>query len=629
MENGNAWLLARLAAAGGLLVGLTARAGEIDASYVPGGGCLVAMDVDFSNPVANEELYAAGPLSVRIRLAADSPDAENYDRARANYLSFPMPDGSCPVIEATLPAPGGTVGMPVSLVAPTGGVQAVKVRYDGVRLAILVGGRYDVDAPRPGRIGWPSSVAGRVLSPRVSHARLGPAGVAEISPAMPDARDIAGTLQYWTPPAHDAWMGDVALGVWRDRLHLFYLYDRRHHGSGAGTGRHFFAHLSSADLAHWTEHPAAVPINAWWETVGTGTPFEYDGKLCLAYGLHTDRYATEASFVTAHLGELPPGKRGDGNFTFSDLPCAVPFGGTYAESDDGIHFRKTGVFLTADVNPSVHVRADGRLGLVTADGQMHVSRDGRLGHWMPDGEPAPTGGDCPAPFSWGGRDYLLQGFFWMASRGPDGKWEDWATSGDDIYDGLSVPMVAAWKGDRRILAGWLRHVYPEGWGGWLVFRELVRFPDGKLGIRWLPETPPPVAPYVFRVTDLARPFVLRASSEKGEEDVEFRIDPAEDRAQFAFPKKGETGCRVQTTAEILAARSPETRYVRLNKKGDLPFHCGPAAVGKIRGLDRPFEVRFVQYYDAKSMATVFDVEIAGTRTLITRRFGRFAPAREL
>jgi len=84
------------------------------------------------------------------------------------------------------------------------------------------------------------------------------------------------------------------------------------------------------------------------------------------------------------------------------------------------------------------------------------------------------------------------------------------------------------------------------------------------------------------------------------------------------------GERAQTTAEILAARSPGTRYVRLNKKGDLPFRCGPAAIGKIRGLDRPFEVRFVQYYDAKSMATVFDAEIAGTRTLITRRAGRFA-----
>ena len=42
-------------------------------------------------------------------------------------------------------------------------------------------------------------------------------------------------------------------------LHVFYLLDRRHHGSGAGTGRHQFAHVSSPDLKTWTEHPLAVP----------------------------------------------------------------------------------------------------------------------------------------------------------------------------------------------------------------------------------------------------------------------------------------------------------------------------------------------------------------------------------
>ena len=43
----------------------------------------------------------------------------------------------------------------------------------------------------------------------------------------------------------------------------------------------------------------------------------------------------------------------------------------------------------------------------------------------------------------------------------------------------------------------------------------------------------------------------------------------------------------------------------------------------IRGLDKPFAVRVAQHYDAKSGSTVFDVEIAGTRTMLAHRWGRF------
>ena len=38
-------------------------------------------------------------------------------------------------------------------------------------------------------------------------------------------------------------------------------------------GGHCFAHLSSRDLVHWEEHPLAVPLDDWWTTIGTGTPF--------------------------------------------------------------------------------------------------------------------------------------------------------------------------------------------------------------------------------------------------------------------------------------------------------------------------------------------------------------------
>ncbi len=43
----------------------------------------------------------------------------------------------------------------------------------------------------------------------------------------------------------------------------------------------------------------------------------------------------------------------------------------------------------------------------------------------------------------------------------------------------------------------------------------------------------------------------------------------------------------------------------------------------MRGLDRPYGVRLLAHYDAKSDATIFDAEIAGTRTMLTRREGRY------
>ena len=84
-------------------------------------------------------------------------------------------------------------------------------------------------------------------------------------------------------------MGDVSPDVHYGRLHVFYPFDRRHHKSMQGTGEHDYAHLSLDDLVHWTGHPIALPLDEWWTSQGTGTPFVKGGRLCLSYGLHTSR----------------------------------------------------------------------------------------------------------------------------------------------------------------------------------------------------------------------------------------------------------------------------------------------------------------------------------------------------
>ena len=59
-------------------------------------------------------------------------------------------------------------------------------------------------------------------------------------------------------------------------------------------------------------------------------------------------------------------------------------------------------------------------------------------------------------------------------------------------------------------------------------------------------------------------------------------------------------------------------------KFDAPNAAQNVRIGGVRGLDADYAVRVVVHYDAKSNATIFDAEVAGQRTLICRREGRFA-----
>ena len=95
------------------------------------------------------------------------------------------------------------------------------------------------------------------------------------------------------PAGHNNWVGDVTTFYHQGRYHVFYLYDRRHHQSKFGQGAHYFEHLSTTDFKTWTEHEAATPLDEQWECIGTGTPFVFNGKLCLSYGLHTTRVYPE------------------------------------------------------------------------------------------------------------------------------------------------------------------------------------------------------------------------------------------------------------------------------------------------------------------------------------------------
>ena len=92
-------------------------------------GFAARMRVDLRDAAADEPLVEAGPLRLALRMAGRTPGLERYDRDAGNYLAFPMPDGSCPVVEATLA--GLRVGIPLGILAQPGGVRDVAVRVAG------------------------------------------------------------------------------------------------------------------------------------------------------------------------------------------------------------------------------------------------------------------------------------------------------------------------------------------------------------------------------------------------------------------------------------------------------------------------------------------------------------------
>ena len=529
----------------------------------------IRCQVDFSQVTENEPLYEVGPLRLVFRMAGQTKGLEKYDKFFGNYLNFPLPDGSCPVVEATML--GLRVGIPLGFLRRRDGVHDVRLFCARSHLTIEVEGHFDDDMFRmptvEADISAPKTLSSRVKSVEVAVLAGAPDGVNF-------SRPVDKPIQYWTPPDHNSWVGDVSPGVHQGRLHVFYLFDRRHHASKQGAGGHFYAHISSDDLVHWTEHPVAIPLDEWWTSQGTGTPFVKDGRLCLSYGLHTSRITKDPLY---------------------------PIGGTYAESEDGIHFVKSGKIITGAQNPSIYNIPGGGFELVTSyGGKKGIFRSDDLVNWRIYDDRLPFRGDCPSLFEWHGHRYLLQGFSNMAFS-PDGKpktFVDWTNEPDVAYDGLGVPMVVPWKGDRRLYIGWMRHI--AGWGGWLVFRELVYFPDGHLGLKWVPEIKPPVAPVVYRA-GAGEKLVRKFASQSGRPTLVLTVDPAKREASFADDV-------------------PEPKFGHAHDSDNFK-------IGGLRCVEGAYKVKLVVWYDSKADATIFDAEIGGTRTMICRRAGKFKEVR--
>ena len=440
------------------------------------------------------------------------------------------------------------------------------------------------------------------------------------SPAREMKRDsnaATDNLQYWTPPYHNAWVGDVVACFFNGRYHLFYLFDRRGHQSKFGKGGHYFEHLSTADLVNWTEHEAATPIEHQWETLGTGTPFEYDGKLCVSYGLHTTRLV-ERERTTLPLMQEAFDKAGHTvTADYDSIAGVYPAGSTFAVSHDGGNtFSKSHKLFHFCENPSIYSDTDGTLMMLANYGARGTwTSDSLAGGWRCVNADFPPGGDCTFPFSIGEWDYVAGGFngMWRKPAGaPVTLFEDMVRDGADCYNGLSVPAFTRMPDGRTLMAGWLKM---RGWGGALVIHRVVADgPEGDLGSAWVDELMPELPAVKLaddKATETPASFLCEftATAEKGGEgsvtlkfsDNDYwKLDLSSGKAQFSSRADDEQ----RTLAEggdVAGARD--------------------YAIKSRTGMKKKIPVRVAVYSRPKFGGSIIDVEIDGRRTMLTYREG--------
>jgi hypothetical protein len=305
-----------------------------------------------------------------------------------------------------------------------------------------------------------------------------------------------------------------------------------------------------------------------------------------------------------------------------------------ATSTDGVHFHKDlkplvpGGDCTVFQDPATSL-----FHMIRGGGNRLVSKD--LRNW----EETPgdfvrrkegTSGECPHLFPWNGWFYFILGTnaIWK-SRSALGPWEEMKPT---IYDGLYVPKVAEFTGNRRILAGFLAE---HGWGGHLALRELIQYADGSLGTRFPPELiPPSGAPLklAFRtlragVSDDRQQVTIRGGEKFGAGMLEgmphdvritLRVVPQPGAKRFGLCLRGrgdyEAGCelRFEPARRLAQYGDPVNRGLARDSKGRVAGGRD-YAIQDVEHLDRPFNLEIIVKGD------IIDTCIDGRRTMITRR----------
>ena len=250
------------------------------------------------------------------------------------------------------------------------------------------------------------------------------------------------------------------------RYHLFYLYDRHHHGSKWGLGAHQWAHVSTADFVTWDEHPMAVGITEPWEgSICTGSIVRAGDKFYAWYAVR--------------MSDGSPAR----------MTCAV--------SEDNAHFVKSGKYFTLPAGYEPSSARDPKV--VEMDGKFHMfvtttrleSGSGCLAHlvsdtadfaqfedcgtileWNDGNQP-----ECPDWFAMGEYYYLIYSIHgtarYLYSKSP---FDGWIKPEEDKIPCGRVPKAAC-LGNQRIFAGF---VTDHGYADDVIFVETIQKEDGTL-----------------------------------------------------------------------------------------------------------------------------------------------------
>ena len=596
-------------------------------------GFTIRFLADIGLPTAEQVLLEV-PKILKVSLRQHNPE----EWIPQNYPAYKMSDGSVPVMEASLSLQSAqdpdvfrdlTVGIPLALLDKPEGKHEIVLQFTGVQWSLYVDGRlYDNDFA----LGYPS--ADRIKSWNIDADCVDEAKL-YVPAIVPQKKETQGALvcsniQYWTPPFHNAWVGDVATLYHNGRYHVFYLFDRRGHGSKFGKGGHYFEHLSTTDFYTWVEHEAAVPLEHQWETLGTGTPFIFNGKLCLSYGLHTTRiYPYEKTMLPVQWEYLKKNGR-TASLYHDTIQGLVPAGYTYSVSADGVsNFEKIHILYHPCENPSVYTDPEGQLKMLANYGARGTWKsDSVAGGWECQSPDFPPGGDCTFFFHWDDYDYIIGGFtqLWFKASGEsDSAYMNAVEKGMDFYNGLSVPSVTEISEGRFLMAGWLKM---QNWGGALVIHELEQYSDGRIGTKWMDEIIPATGEKERLCGDVSDTTEIPVPESSFM--LTFEIVPekaGQGRAGVSFlPSEGD-GAACEWQLQLDDARAQYGGYVMgrfadkqktLSEGGD-PQSARNYAIRNGINTDKPLTVRMIVCETDKFGGALIDTEINAYRTMLSYR----------
>lgn len=314
------------------------------------------------------------------------------------------------------------------------------------------------------------------------------------------AAQPAGNIQYFKPAGDNLFVGDCIPFYHEGTYYLYWLLDQGHHAALGGLGGHQWCVSTSTDLKQWAHHPVAIGIDeAWEKSICTGS-VAFDGQQYYAF------YATRLVAPDGQVKEQL----------------------SYAVSPDGLTFRKQqpNPFYTSAPgyssrhfrDPKVVIDENGLFHLfVSSESDTYVLREGRgclvhlvsrdLKNWQVE-KPLLSGQrevpECPDYFRWNDWYYLVYGqggdTYYVKSRSPYGPWE-YPRSQALLEQWVNVAKTAEFKGNRRIVAGWIpskedeKDYGRERFGGSIVLREAYPLPNGDLATKFPAETAPaPLSP---------------------------------------------------------------------------------------------------------------------------------------